>query len=399
MQRQPTGVFVPIVHEGRSGRAFVPNPLPPRSPLQWTPSLRKQMVQAVHALGGLDNITTLLPDPDIFLYTYIRREAVLSSQIEGTRSTLSDLLLFELKEVPGVPFDDVREVSNYVRALEHGMQRMQEGLPICNRLLREMHAILLDSGRGHDKRPGAFRQVQNWIGGMGVDDADFVPPPPEHVEKCMAALERFINQPDEEQPHDALVKAALAHVQFETIHPFLDGNGRMGRLLISFILHAEGLLRHPLLYLSLYLRQHRQQYFDLLMRVRLQGDWESWLDFFFRGVHQVAGNAVQTARALMRLFHDDEAKVSEMGRQAGSLHRVLRALQRRPIATIPWIREYTGLTYPPVAKALHRLQEMRIVQEITGKQRGRTYAYVRYMEIMESGVTSFEAGARGQEAP
>lgn len=390
MQRGLTGHFVPIVHEGHAANAFVPVPLPPEPPLDLSSTLRKQLEQAVHALGGLDNIATLLPDPDIFLYTYVRREAVLSSQIEGTRSTLSDLLLFELEEAPGVPFDDVREVSNYVRALEHGMRRLQEGLPLCNRLLREMHAILLDSGRGQDKRPGHFRHTQNWIGGLDVSTATFVPPPPQEVESCMAALENFINMPDDAQPYETLVKAALAHVQFETIHPFLDGNGRLGRMLISFILHADGLLRHPLLYLSLFLRQHRQRYFDLLTNVRLRGDWEAWLSFFLEGVQQVAGNAVDTASKLILLFHDDEARVSNCGgRQAGTLHRVLHALQRRPIATITWVCQHTGLTHPPVSKAMKRLEKMGIVREISGRQRGRTYAYVRYLQIMETGVNSF----------
>ncbi len=390
MRRGLTGEFVPIVHEGREGQAFVPKPLPPEPPLKFTPDLRKQMELAVHALGGLDNITTLLPEPDIFLYTYVRREAVLSSQIEGTRSTLSDLMLFELEEAPGVPFDDVREVSNYVRALDHGMRRLQEGMPICNRLLREMHAILLDSGRGNDKRPGQFRHSQNWIGGLGVDDAGFVPPPPGEVETCMADLERFINAPDAEQPYETLVKAALAHVQFETIHPFLDGNGRMGRMLVSFILHAEGLLRHPLLYLSLYLRQHRQQYFDLLMQVRLQGDWEAWLSFFLVGVREVAGNAVGTAQQLIRLFQADETKVSKAGKQAGTLHRVLRALQHRPVATIAWICRQTGISHPAVGKAMDTLQGMKIVREITGKHRGKVYAYAGYLGILEAGIDGFE---------
>ncbi len=387
MRRGLTGTFTPIVHEGHAGRAFIPHPLPPDPPLMWTPALRRQVELAIHALGGLDNITTLLPDPDIFLYTYVRREAVLSSQIEGTQSTLSDLLLFELEEAPGVPFDDVREVSNYVMALEHGMRRLQEGLPICNRLLREMHAILLDSGRGHDKRPGEFRRTQNWIGGIHVGDAEFVPPPPEMVEACMADLERFINLPDEEQPYETLVKAALAHVQFETIHPFLDGNGRLGRMLISFILHADGLLRHPLLYLSLFFRQHRQEYFRLLTRVREDGDWEAWLAFFLEGVHEVAGNAVNTAQRLIRLFHEDEARIGEAGRKAGTLHRVLRMLQKRPIATITWICTQTGLAHPTVGKAMDGLESMGIVREVSGRQRGRIYAYVRYLEILEAGVS------------
>jgi Fic family protein len=321
---------------------------------------------------------------------YVRREAVLSSQIEGTRSTLSDLLLFELEEAPGAPFDDVREVSNYVRALEHGIGKMREGLPLCNRLLREMHAILLAGGRGGDMRPGHFRTRQNWIGGVNVAQAAFVPAPPQEVEGCMAALERFINETDDDgQPYESLVKAALAHVQFETIHPFLDGNGRLGRMLISFILHSEGMLSYPLFYLSLYLRQHRERYFGLLMKVRLEGDWEGWLDFFLEGVRDVARNAVITANRLMQVFREDEQRMIDSGgRQAGSLLRVLGALQKRPLGTIPHIARTTGLSYPAASKALSRLEELGIVREITRKRRDRVYAYVQYMDILNSTAIS-----------
>ena len=388
MKRGITGAFVPIVWMGRKAHAFVPAPLPPNPPLAFTPQRRKLLEQAIHALGQLDSLTTLLPDANIFLYSYVRKEAVLSSEIEGTRSTLSDLLLFELDEAPGIPFDDVKEVSNYVRALEHGMLRLREGLPLCNRLLREMHAILLDSGRGSEKHPGEFRKIQNWVLGTTVDTAVFVPPPPDKVEDCMAELERFVNETDDaRQPYETLVKAALAHVQFETIHPFEDGNGRLGRMLIAFILHAEGILSQPLLYLSLYLRQHRQQYFDLLMRVRLEGAWEEWLDFFLTGVRDVARNAVNTARRLMQTFHDHEQRLSaEGGRQAGTLLRVLRAMQKRPLASIPFLCKETGLSFPAISKAMNRLEKMQLVREITGQQRGRVFAYVDYMQILNEGL-------------
>ena len=389
-KRGTTGTFHPVSVEGHTGRAFVPFPLPPDPPLRYdAPRRRKLLEQAIHALGGLDAITTLLPEPEIFLYTYVRREAVLSSQIEGTQLTLSDLLLFELDEAPGAPFDDVREVSNYVRALEHGMRRLKEGLPLCNRLLREMHAILLDSGRGSRRQPGQFRTRQNWLNGETVADAEFVPPPPEHVEACMAALEHFLNARDDEaQPYETLIKAALAHVQFETIHPFLDGNGRLGRMLVSFVLHAEGLLRYPLLYLSLFLRRNRRRYFHLLTRARTEGAWEDWLDFFLEGVRDTAGNAVHTANRLMNLFRDDEARIAsaDAGRQAATLLVMLREMQKRPLVTASGMQQGTGLSQPTINKAFAALSRMGIVREITGKKRGRVYAYRQYMSLLDEGA-------------
>jgi len=272
MRRELTGSFETLRAGDEVVRAFVPSPLPPDPlPVIAGPSARLHD-QALLACGRLDAVTALLPEPDLFLYAYVRREALLSSQIEGTQSSLSDLLLFELEQAPGVPFDDVVEVSNYVAALEHSLARLREGFPLCNRLLREMHGILLQRGRGADRLPGEFRRSQNWVGGTRPGNAHFVPPPPARVEACMADLERFLH--DESLPFSALVKAALAHVQFETIHPFLDGNGRIGRLLIAMILHHEGVLRQPLLYLSLYLKQHRAEYYRLLDATRQEGDWE-----------------------------------------------------------------------------------------------------------------------------
>ena len=296
MQRGITGRYEVTGIGGEQVKAFVPHPLPPNPPLDLSNGRQRLLERATLALGRLDSITLLLPDPNLFLYAYVRREAVLSSQIEGTQSSLADLLLFELEEAPGVPFDDVVEVSNYVAALEHGMKRLREGFPLSNRLIREMHATLLSRGRGDEKSPGEFRRTQNWIGGTRPGNAHFVPPPPSHVEDGMAALERFIH--DAGTPYPALVKAALAHVQFETIHPFLDGNGRIGRLLIAFILHHGGVLSKPLLYLSLYLKQHQAEYYRLLDLVRAEGGWEAWLDFFLEGVENTASNAVQTAQRL-----------------------------------------------------------------------------------------------------
>lgn len=290
MQRGSTGHYQSTSIGGEPIRSFIPAPLPPNPPLEMSNARQRRLENAILALGRLDSISLLLPDPNIFLYAYIRREAVLSSQIEGTQSSLTDLLLFELEEAPGTPLLDVAEVSGYVAALEHGMARLHNEFPLSNRLIREMHRELLAQGRGSDKAPGEFRRTQNWIGGTRPGNAHFVPPPPEEVETCMAALEQFIH--DEESPYSVLLKAAFAHVQFETIHPFLDGNGRIGRLLIAFILHHGGVLERPLLYLSLYFKQHRTEYYRLLDRVRLEGDWEAWMDFFLTGVMETALNAV-----------------------------------------------------------------------------------------------------------
>ena len=384
MKRGLTGAYRITVVGGETIQAFVPAPLPPNPPLQFTPQRQRLLERATLALGRLDSITLLLPDPDIFLYAYVRREALLSSQIEGTQSSLSDLLLFELEEAPGVPFEDVVEVSNYVAALEHGIRRLQEGLPLCSRLIREMHALLLSRGRGSRKFPGEFRRAQNWIGGTRPGNAHFVPPPPDEVPRCMADLERFLN--GENAPYPTLVNAALAHVQFETIHPFLDGNGRMGRLLIAFILHHGGMLKRPLLYLSLYFKQHRQEYYRLLDLVRMEGDWEAWLDFFLEGVEQTAQNAVETARRLVTLFEADRRQIQQRVNRAGSVLRVFDALCARPIITLNEVAQRTGLTFATAAKGMGILEELNITREITGKKRNRIFAYDRYLAILSEGT-------------
>jgi Fic family protein len=345
---------------------------------------QRLLERATVALGRLDSVTLLLLDPNIFLYAYVRREAVLSSQIEGTQSSLAQLLLFELEEAPGVPIDDVQEVSNYVAALNHGLKRLQEDFPLSNRLMREMHGILLSQGRGSHKSPGEFRRSQNWIGGTRPGNAHFVPPPPEHVEDCMAQLERFLH--DTGTPYPTLIKAALAHVQFETIHPFLDGNGRIGRLLIAFILHHEKLLSQPLLYLSLYFKQHRTEYYRLLDTVRTEGDWEAWLDFFQEGVEQIASNAVETAKRLLLLFQQDEQKIQAMGRSASTTMRVFRVLCEHPLANLNRICKLTGLSFPAGSKGMRQLKTLGIVREITGQQRNRVFAYQQYLSILNEGT-------------
>jgi Fic family protein len=383
MLRNLTGSYAQSVAGGELVRAFVPHALPPAPALELTGVQQRLLERATLALGRLDSVSTLLPDPQLFLYAYVRREAVLSSQIEGTQSSLSDLLLFELDEAPGVPFDDVVEVSNYIAALEHGVARLREGFPLCNRLLREMHAHLMARGRGSDKAPGEFRRSQNWIGGTRPGNARFVPPPPQELEACMAALEQFFHQDSQETP--VLIKAALAHVQFETIHPFLDGNGRLGRLLIALLLHQGGLLTQPLLYLSLYLKQHRTVYYDLLDRVRTKGDWEAWVDFFLEGVEQTAQAAVQTAQRLVELFRQDAQRIQATGRGAANALRVLNALRSRPVSSLKLLCTDTGMSFPTVGKLMQTLSTQGISRELTGQRRNRVFVYDAYLNVLNEG--------------
>jgi Fic family protein len=383
MRRKATGTYESTSAAGETVRAFVPKALPPSPGLQLD-GVRDELDHALVALGRLDGVSSQLPDTRLFLYTHVRKEAVLSSQIEGTQSTLADLLLFELKEAPGVPLEDVVEVSNYVRAMEHGLKRMREGLPVSNRVIREIHGILLSRGRGQGKSPGEFRRSQNWIGGTRPGNARFVPPPPQQVEEAMGKLERFLHdQPARTPP---LLKAGLAHVQFETIHPFLDGNGRVGRLLVTLLLCAEGILREPMLYLSLYLKQHRARYYELLDAVRRHGEWEEWVEFFATGVAVTAESAVTAARRLQETADADRERIEALGRRAASAPAVHRALQRTPITTIPSLAKKTRLTLPTIAKALAVLVELGIAREITGKQRHRIYSYDRYMNLLNEGM-------------
>lgn len=384
MQRRETGRYESASAGGEPVRAFVPAPLPPDPALVLDGPLQQALERATLALGRLDAVSMLLPDDTIFLYAYVRKEAVLSSQIEGTQSTLSDLLRFEMEEAPGAPVADVVEVSNYVAALDHGLRRLGEGFPLSNRLIREIHAVLLSRGRGGGKAPGEFRRSQNWIGGTRPGNAQFVPPPHTAVPDCMAALERFCHA-DDGLP--SLVRAGLAHVQFETIHPFLDGNGRVGRLLVTLLLCHAGALRQPLLYLSLYLKQHRSRYYDLLNRVRLTGDWEEWLAFFLEGVQATAEGAVATSRRLMETFAADRAAIeAEAGRRAGSVLRVHDALKTRPILSLSEVCGRSGLSFPTAAAAMQTLIGQGIARELTGRPRNRLFCYDRYLSILAEGA-------------
>ena len=383
-QRGPTGTYIRASTTGEVVRAFVPHPLPPDPPLVITAALRDRLDRALIALGRLDSITTLLPNPELFLYSYVRKEAVVSSQIEGTQSSLSDLLLFEIEAAPGVPIADVVEVSNYVAALEHGLERIRAGFPLSNRLIREMHEILMRRGRGAETHPGHFRTTQNWLGGASIADAVFVPPPAERVPECMAALERFLHDEPERSP--TLTKAALAHVQFETIHPFLDGNGRLGRLLVPLVLHTDGVLGQPLLYLSLYFKRRRGEYYDHLNRVRTDGDWEAWLAFFADGVTEIAEGAVSTAKRLVTLVQDGRERIRGVGRGAATALQVHEALQREPVTTIPRLAQHTGLSVPGATAALGRLVGLGLVAEVSGRQRGRVYSYEPYLRLLSEGT-------------
>lgn len=392
MNRGQTGHTLSAIAGGVACQAFVPDALPPNPSLAINNKLQTRINQAMLALGRLDAISTLLPDAHLFLYSYVRKEAVMSSQIEGTQSSLSDLMLYEMEAVPGVPMDDVQEVSCYVSALNLGIQRIREDHPITFRLIIELHRALMTSGRGTKRCPGEFRKTQVWISGHRPDEATFVPAPANEIANCWADLERFLN--DVPEATDPLIKAALSHVQFETIHPFMDGNGRIGRLLIPLILVEAKIINEPLLYLSVFFKKHRQTYYERLNQVRLTGDWEAWLLFFVDAVTETANQAVDTAKQLNALRQKDRMRVNELGRQAGSAAQIIDALFEQPIASVNKLIELTGLTAATVGKVLDALaQQFNIVKEITGQKRNRVFAYTAYIEILNQELSTYQAGA------
>jgi Fic family protein len=342
--------------------------------------------RANQALGRLDGITLLLPEPDQFIYTFVRKEAVLSSQIEGTQSSLSDLLLFEHDAVPGALRKDVQETANYIAALYLGLEQMARpgGPPLSARLLRDVHCRLLEAGRDSDKAPGEFRRAQNWLGGSRPSEARFVPPPWQEVVPAITELERFIH--DDPLPTPVLIKAALAHGQFETIHPFLDGNGRVGRLLITLLLCSEGVLRRPLLYLSLYFKRHRDAYYEHLQRIRTEGDWEGWLRFFLEGVIDVAESTTETTQRLVALVESHRQMIHTFGRAAATAHRVHDLATRSVVIGASSAAKQLDLTNPPVYSAVSRLEEAGILREATGLRRGRLYVYDEYLSILNEGT-------------
>lgn len=378
-----TGQFITTTVGSERVRAFIPAPLPPKPPLELAP-LYGLIEEANRALGKLAGVTSILPGTPLFLYMYIRKEALLSSQIEGTQSSLSDLLLFESDEAPGVPLDDVQEVTNYVAAMMHGLKRLREGFPISLRLIREIHEILLAKGRGSSKQPGEFRRTQNWIGGTRPGNAVYVPPPPDKLMDCLSELEKYIHLQEPNLP--LLVKAALIHVQFESIHPFLDGNGRVGRLLITFLLCAKGVLTEPTLYLSLCFKTHRQHYYALLNGIREKGGWQEWLEFFLTGVKETSEQAAETAKQILALFDKDRVAIEQLGRATESALRVHQYLQTKPILSIPVAVKTLKLSAPTVRKSVSHLIELNIVHEISGKKRGRLFVYKAYLDILSQGT-------------
>ena len=391
--KRKTGFYITTSTVGERVQAFVPLPLPPNPPVDLSIEVIDLLERANRSLGRVDGLGELLPEVSHLLYMYVRKEAVLSSQIEGTQSSLADLLLYESELQPGVPINDVVEVSLYVAAMEHGLKRLAEGFPLSLRLLREIHAVLLQKGRGSQFTPGEFRGSQNWIGGARPGTAHFVPPPPERIIECMGALELFLHDDPVRTP--LLLKTAMAHVQFETIHPFLDGNGRMGRLLITLLLCTEKALSQPLLYLSLYFKTHRQEYYDRLNRVRTEGDWEGWIRFFLQGVCETADGVVSTARSVQSLFQNDEARILGLGRRSASILRVYRTLQQKPVATIPETLRALDLSFPTVSKAFRELEDLGIAREITGRERDRAYAYDQYLKALVAGTIETAQGDEG----
>jgi Fic family protein len=387
MNRKETGTYHISVAGGENVKAFIPAPLPPLPSLAMDAVLINALADASLAIGRLNSLR-LAPDYNLFLYQYVRKEAVLSSRIEGTQSTLTDLLAHEDEDIPGVPYEDVLEVSNYVAAMEYGKKRMMEdGFPLSSRLLREIHSVLLSSGRGSDKAPGAFKRTQNWLGGTRPGNALFVPAPPHETQRCMGELEHFIH--DEETGIHSLLKAGLVHVQFETIHPFLDGNGRIGRMLVPLILMQEHILDESTLYLSLYLKTYRTEYYDHLQAVRQTGDWEGWLKFFLNGVRLVALDAVHAADKIQEIYQDDRRRLVEGGKTTKAVMQVHECMLTRQAANPKRIVEVTGLSLPSVMSALRTLESFGIVEEATGRQRNTRYKYSRTCDVLSNEVGNF----------
>lgn len=365
--------------------AFVPRPLPPEPPLEFSAALRTRLSEADQALGRLDGSIETLPDPDLFLMTYIRQEAVLSSQIEGTQSSLEDLLAAEARVFTPDRPDDTREVINYVAAMAHGLDRIRQQ-PVSIDLIREMHARLLEGTRGAERTPGEFRPTQVWIGAPGsrIEEAVFVPPPPSEVPPALEALEAYLRADSSDFP--PLVRIALAHAQFQTIHPFRDGNGRLGRLLITLLLCRDRILTKPVLYLSWFFKRHRTEYYERLQAVRDEGRWEEWIGFFLRAVAEVSASAVRTTRSILTLRERHRALISERpGAVAGNGHRVLETLFRQPFITVAGVRGITGTGFQSANVLVSRLAEAGILEERTGRRRNRVFAYGPYLRLFAEG--------------
>ncbi|MFT3742489.1 MAG: Fic family protein [Gammaproteobacteria bacterium] len=378
---QRIGTYLTKKMSGESYQVYIPPVLPPNPPIDLT-GLYPQLERATLALAELNSLHNAIPNTSLFMYMYVRKEALLSSQIEGTQSSFSDLMLFEHHQKPEISLDDVEEVSNYVKAITYGLRRLTEGFPLSLRLLREIHGVLLSGSRGAAKLPGEFRRSQNWIGGTRPGNALFVPPSVDHLDECLSNFEKFLH----EENLPVLIKAGIAHVQFETIHPFLDGNGRLGRLLIILLLCVGGMLDEPILYLSLYLKRHRHTYYNLLEEVRMKGTWETWLEFFLEGVYKSAKQAVSTANRINHLFEEDFLKITEIGRIRFSCESALEYMKRLPQVTAPLLGRELGITAPTGRNALNQLVKLNIIEELGEKKRDKVYVYRQYLDILEEGA-------------
>lgn len=376
------GKYIKQSVAGEQYKAYIPPTLPLAPPLN-IETYYPQLEQAVQAITKLNSVLDSIPNHSLFIYMYVRKEALLSSQIEGTQSSFSDLMLFEHQQKTTVSVNDVEEVSNYVTALQYALKRLHEGFPLCLRLLRETHTILLQGVRGSKKSPGEFRKSQNWIGGTRPGNALFVPPPQHLLPDLLKNLEAFFH---DNSPTPILVRAAISHVQFETIHPFLDGNGRLGRLLIILLLCHSGLLKQPSLYLSLFFKQNRDVYYQLLQEVRIHGAWETWLEFFLNGIITTVNQAIATIEKLNRLFDKDLAKIATLGRAKFTCKVIFEYLKTLPQVTAPGLVKALEITAPTARSMLNHLLDLGIVVEISGKKRDKVYVYKMYLSILEEGT-------------
>lgn len=390
MKNQRIGTYITQKAPGESYKAYIPPKLPPDPPVDLA-QLYPKLEKATLALAELNSIHKTIPNTSLFIYMYVRKEALLSSQIEGTQSSFSDLMLFEHHQKPEVSLEDVEEVSNYVKAIHYGLQRLREDFPLSLRLLKDIHGTLLSGVRGSSKLPGEFRRSQNWIGGTRPGNALFVPPPAEYLNQCLGDFEIFLH--DKSLP--ILIKAGLAHVQFETIHPFLDGNGRLGRLLIILLLCANGILDEPILYLSLYLKQNRHTYYELLQEIRQHGTWETWLEFFLEGVYASARQAIKTAEQINALFEQDLQKIANLGRARFSCVQTLEYMKRLPQVTVPLLTQELQITAPTVRSALNHMTSIDVLEEMTGKKRDKVYIYRKYLDILEDGAEPLGSVVKG----
>lgn len=375
------GTFQEITSGGEAYKVYIPGTLPPKIKLEPFYAL---LDQANQGLGKLDAMNFFLPDANLFIYLYVRKEALLSSQIEGTQSSLADLFLVENNKKPSVPLSDVEEVTNYVAAINYGINKIQkENFPVSLRLIREIHTILMRGVRGQDKNPGEFRYSQNWIGGTRPGNAIFVPPPPQKVIELMSDLEVFIHSKSINLP--LLIKIAMIHLQFESIHPFLDGNGRLGRLLVTLLLCEKNLIKQPIFYLSYFFKKHRAEYYKLLQKVREENDWDKWIKFFLQGVIETSQDAFETAMRLTYLMKTDLEKIRTLGKASKSVERVFTYLQRKPIIGIPELSSSLKLSPHTIKLSLDYLETLGVIKEITGLRRGMTYTYDKYLSILREG--------------